>query len=198
MITLGVDIAIRNTGYAVLKNRTPIYTERFVSKAEEFYSPAFLVESRKHFIDLLAKFKPDLVVIEGSALAASNYQFSIGALFGVLSEFLYSMSVPTMVIPPMTWKFVITGKGNSDKRRIKEVITSNFGSSLRKKISQDELDAIGLAYTGVLAINYKFNGFKDGMTSKYRKVFVGDKGILTSSFRSWFLDTLGREIVSDE
>lgn len=199
MRTLGIDMAIRNTGYAVLDNRKTIHTERFVSTSSEFYSPAYLVEHLIKFKQMLRDYKPDLVVIEGPALAASGYQFAIGALYGILTEYTYEHKIATFSMPPATWKFIITGKGNATKQQIRTSINYNFHIDEQfGRISQDEYDAIGMAFVGYLAMHYYMNGVSAFLTSKQKHVFIGENGLLKSQKRSWFIRNLRKRLLKEE
>lgn len=186
---LSIDIAIRNTGYSVLDNSSVIHTERFVTKAENFYHPEYLEEHIMKLTDMLQVYKPDAVAVEGSALQAQNWQFAIGALFGVVSHKLYKEGFPTLVVPPMKWKKFICDKGNASKAEIKSAILNKF--QLKANLSQDEYDATGIGYFAMVAL-LAFVKKDLSLKKPIRDLFLHpESGILNSSKLSFNLENLG-------
>lgn len=187
-------MAVRNEGIALISYDTAdsvevLYTERFVSTADNFYSPDFLREHRAYFTDLLNKLgldnKKDIIVIEGPSMASNNFQFSIGAAFGFYSLYLGDKGYEFYILPPTKWQKIIVDNGRATKSQIKSCVLHIFPQLVGKKLSQDELDALGMAYTmaisfdvlrGLSPILPQFNA---GLTKDQRKCILDqEKGIL--------------------
>lgn len=191
MVTLGIDIALRNQGVCVLNDNKVVYHERFNPTAGDFYHPEFLVEHEKFLNICLATFNPDIVALEGGSLASKNWQMSIGELFGLYSLTLYKSQIPTVILPPMKWKKIFTGRGDATKARIREVATHNFTYSPKKgrRVSQDEYDATGIAFVGYLSARlYKGETLK--LQKEILKLFKGESGILEDKYLNYNMSNL--------
>lgn len=107
----------------------------------------------KLFQELLDCHRPDLVAIEGPALMGYR-MFSIGMLHGFLLSECIRRKISFIHIPISTWKYVLTGKGNSQPNFYRQCVCQSFNKS-KTDISLDEAAAIGLGYISLRFFLYQ-------------------------------------------
>jgi len=144
---LGLDTSTK-TGFAVLaldydgtidKAASGVIT----SKLKGFDRWA---DMASQMMSLLDKYCPDMVVIEGYGFANKHTLVTLVEVGTVLRYFLWQCDVPYVEIPPTSLKKFVTGKGNCKKELIIKEIYKRWRHDIS---SNDEADAIGLAYFGM-------------------------------------------------
>lgn len=115
-------------------------------------------------IDLLNKFRPELVVIEGYGLnfAHKSSVVPLVELGGLLRYFLRQYEYPYLCPPPGSHKEFITGKGNATKVKIIEVVKKRWDLTAA---TDDEADAFGLAFIGLAYL-----GGISGLSQREREI----------------------------
>ena len=91
--------------------------------------------------DLIKKFNPDLIALEGPSIGSNNLQFAIGALHGVYMLLALNIKMPFIIVPPTKWKFLVIGTGKASKTDIKNKIKEIYPLS---KVKQDVFDALAI------------------------------------------------------
>lgn len=155
MISVGLDLSLTGTGYAILKTGLcpsvglikskptgdkPLHeTQRIVKIAEDVMEE----------IDRLTPYeKPDLVVIEGLAFMARNTHslVQLAGLNYLIRALLNQFEWPFIIVAPTTLKKFITGKGNSDKNIVMMNIYRDYSQEF---IDDNVADAFALAAFGM-------------------------------------------------
>lgn len=142
MIILGIDPSTK-MGLIVLDNKKgvikTIYQGVYSSKHKEMQR---LGDIGGCILDMLKKFKPDLIGLEGYSFG-SKYNHEITYSVGtVIRYFLWQSEYDYKVIPPSSLKRFVTGKGNCKKDLMLLGVYKNWGYDT----TDDNLsDAYGLA-----------------------------------------------------
>ncbi len=149
MIIIGIDTAIRKTGYGVLDISTPS-TVKVLDCGVIVNSPKLphsecLRRLSGGIQQLVEAFHPDVAAIE-SAFACKNIKTTMilslarGAVIARLAE----MGVPAYEYSPKTAKRAATGNGEAAKEQVAAVIAA-LGKLDVKNIPDDSTDALALA-----------------------------------------------------
>lgn len=148
MIVLGVDTAIRCTGYGIVSfidGRISILDCGFIKNKANTSHSECLRRLGGGIRELVKNFKPDAAAIE-SAFYSKNVKTSMilsyarGAVMLVLAE----NAVPTYAYAPRKAKMAIGGSGSSSKETVAMILSSMFSIDL-KKIPLDATDALAIA-----------------------------------------------------
>jgi Holliday junction resolvasome RuvABC endonuclease subunit len=147
---LGLDLSLTSTGYCLIDTdlvAEPWVGQQFVTAAIWHGAVGFpqLREAER-----LAKFDEwitttlrrrgdasgehyvriwpiDEVAIEGYSFGSISHHHSIGELGGVIKTRIFQHGVPMTVIPPATWRKVLTGKGNTAKQDVPLELFKRYG-----------------------------------------------------------------------
>jgi crossover junction endodeoxyribonuclease RuvC len=97
-------------------------------------------------MSLMDTHNPDLVVIEGYGFANKNTLVTLVEVGTVLRYFLWQADIEYTEVAPTSLKKFVSGKGNVKKEMILKEVFKRWGYDVN---SNDEADAIGLAYMGL-------------------------------------------------
>jgi crossover junction endodeoxyribonuclease RuvC len=97
------------------------------------------------FHNTVTEWSPDIVVIEGYAYGNTHSLVTLVEVGTLLRKTLYDLKISWYDAPPTLLKKFTTGKGNSNKKAIAEVVLSRWGFSSK---SDDVVDAYALARLG--------------------------------------------------
>ena len=148
MILIGIDTALRSTGYGVI---------RVEGKGFEAIDCGVITNSKKDSHseclrrvaggtrEIVNKFKPEVAAIEGgffyrNAKTAMVLGMARGAVVSVLAEF----SLPIYEYAPRRVKQAVTGTGAAEKSRIADVVAKMLNLNL-SLIPDDATDALAIA-----------------------------------------------------
>jgi len=190
-VILSIDPGCRNTGYSVTQEEKIIHLEAFVTKSTDFYTPYYLREHYEKIDELLTKFNPDLVALEGPSIASSNYQFAIGGLHGLYTLTLYNLEIPCIIAPPAKWKKFVVGKGNATKQEISRAVKEKL--SIESKLKQDVVDAIAINIFAIRALQLMQD--KSSASKLEEELFLLGKGVIGSSTLNFNLKKLWQKHV---
>ena len=150
MIIIGIDTAIRKTGYGVIDMRTggsiQILDCGLIRNAPSLPHSECLRRLAGGIRELVASFKPEAAAIE-SAFVSRNVKTAMilslarGAVITALAE----CSVPAFEYSPKSAKRAATGLGEADKSQV-AAIMANLGGLDISQIPDDATDALALAY----------------------------------------------------
>lgn len=151
MVIMGLDVSLTNTGVAILYNgRVRTFS---IGKGTEVSSLERLAYYRKEVLELLERYQPDVVMIEGYSFASKfSRPHSIGELGGVLRLALFdwanqrALSPYAFLVPPTTLKKAIRGIGKGTKKDVKADMLELTGLTFP---DDDQCDATGLALCGL-------------------------------------------------
>lgn len=142
MRVLGIDPSTK-MGLIVLDNKKgviqTVYQGVFVSKNKDMQR---LGDIGGCILDMLKKYKPDLIGLEGYSFGSKFNHEIMYSLGTVIRYFLWQSEYDYNVIPPTTLKKFVTGKGNSKKDLMLLGVYKNWGYDT----TNDNLsDAYGIA-----------------------------------------------------
>lgn len=151
---VGIDPSLTSTGLAVMINGKRMEATHFPTKGRK---SATLDERRYRLLSIaddvatyLARFDPDLVVIENPA-----YSRTMGAahdrsgLWWLLVERVAALDVRVAAIAPNTRAKYLTGNGRATKEAVLAEVNARWGENLGRVIHvDDEADALILAAIG--------------------------------------------------
>lgn len=150
MFITGIDLSLTGTGVVVLKN-DGIMDFLIKSKPTEKKRPIDEIERivliKNQIIDILKKYPPELVVIEGLAFGVRNAT-SLVQLAGLnyfIREYLWQNNIKFIIIPPTSLKKFITGHGLAKKDEMMMVVHEKYGVSF---LDDNTNDAFCLAVAG--------------------------------------------------
>jgi len=144
MRLLALDQASRVSGWAFFEDDKLVDYGKIELKEDEV-GPR-LVTLKKEIIDLIDKYKVDMVAFEDiqmqSSIGSNVVTFKVLAeVYGVIHEFLEEMRINYIVVPSVKWKSTlgIKGKKRPDQKRNAQLYVEEKYSI---KATQDECDAI--------------------------------------------------------
>ena len=155
MIFLGIDPALRTTGFAVLekKGNNITYIKSGIICTAKLDMPFALAKIMKELDEICNIYKPQIASIE-KIFVNINPQSSIklsharGAIIGVLAQ----NSIAILEYSANFIKKAITGAGKADKEQMKQMINMLMPGHYFNQY--DEIDAIAIAYTSILHQNF--------------------------------------------
>ena len=146
--TVGLDQATHITGYSIFDDGELIYAGTFEAAAEDEISRD--IEIRNWLIQLIQKWKPDIIAIEGIQLQQFNnkmigvttYQ-TLARLQGILMAACCEQKVEYTIVPPATWRAhcQVKGRTRADKKRSMQMKIKEWFDIT---VSDDVADAIGI------------------------------------------------------
>lgn len=164
MITLGLDLSLVKTGFAVLKDGKLINSGLIKSKPSgdtplhELVRLMGIVGKIEEVIDKtgLGYGNPDLVIVENLAFMARNSTAltQLAGLSYLVREMLFGKSIFFAMVAPTTLKKFVTGKGNADKNLVMMEIYKQYGHSA---LDDNEADAYALAALGAAVLGKPIN-----------------------------------------
>jgi Holliday junction resolvasome RuvABC endonuclease subunit len=139
MKILAIDQSYTSCGIVVLNDGQIQYVERFVTdKTRDIFERAW--ELTEHLRAIALNCKPDVIALEGLAFAKNgNATRDLASLQSAIVTVLrFIDKYDTMIISPNTVKKVATGKGNSSKEEMVEMLPEDV---------RREFDALGVKKT---------------------------------------------------
>jgi crossover junction endodeoxyribonuclease RuvC len=154
-IILGVDTALRSTGYGLIR----VTGKKFeaidcgvIKNSPKLAHSECLRRLGGGIREIAEKFKPDLAAIEGTfymknAKTAMILGMARGAVISVLAEF----EITAYEYAPRKAKQVITGHGNADKETVARLMGKMLSLDIRDT-PDDATDALSLAVCHALTM----------------------------------------------
>lgn len=96
-------------------------------------------------LNLLEESNASNLIMEGYAMGARGRVFNLGELGGVIKLAAFMKDIPVLIVPPMTLKKWVTGKGNASKDQMLAAVKSKWYKEVE---SDDVADAVALYYFG--------------------------------------------------
>lgn len=163
MITVGLDLSLTHTGYAVIKDGGEVLASGVIKSKpsgdkpiEETKRILQIVETVMEKIDeTLPDCNPDLVVIEGLAFMAQGTSLvQLAGLNYLTRILLHTFRWPFMIVQPTTLKKFITGSGKGDKDMMMMAVYKNYAF---ESLDNNECDAYALAACGLGVLGNPIN-----------------------------------------
>ncbi len=147
MRVLAIDPAIRNTGYAVLEGdpRKPtVLGYDVISIPQKFIQSAALAAVRTHLVNVIQKYQPDEVAVEGIIYVQSHRTaITMGAARAAALIAAAENGLPVYEYSPKKVKMAVVGNGNADKSQVAFMVRALLG--LSETPPPDAADAIAIA-----------------------------------------------------
>jgi crossover junction endodeoxyribonuclease RuvC len=144
---LGVDTALRRTGYCVVEsNAGRLRAVEYGAVASPASAPttACLKLLGKTISDLLCRAKPDAVAIEGIFFSRNvKTTVTLGEARGVVLFACAMAGLPVYEYPPRRVKQAVVGFGAAEKQQVARMVASMLG--LPRPPQADAADAIAIA-----------------------------------------------------
>lgn len=147
MRVLSIDPAVRNTGYAVLEGdpRKPaVLGYDVISIPKKLAQSAALAAVRTHISNLIAKFQPDEVAVEGIIYVQSHQTaITMGAARAAALIAAADHGLAVYEYPPKKVKSAVVGNGSADKSQVAFMVRALLG--LSETPPPDAADALAIA-----------------------------------------------------
>lgn len=147
MRVLSIDPAVRNTGYAVLEGdpRKPaVLGYDVISIPKNIPQSAALAAVRTHLANLIVKFQPDEVAVEGIIYVQSHQTaITMGAARAAALIAAADAGLRVYEYAPRKVKSAVVGNGNADKSQVAFMVRALLG--LAETPPADAADALAIA-----------------------------------------------------
>lgn len=147
MRVLSIDPAVRNTGYAVLEGdpRKPaVLGYDVISIPKKLSQSAALAAVRTHISNLISKFQPDEVAVEGIIYVQSHQTaITMGAARAAALIAAADHGLSVYEYPPKKVKSAVVGNGSADKSQVAFMVRALLG--LSETPPPDAADALAIA-----------------------------------------------------
>jgi crossover junction endodeoxyribonuclease RuvC len=147
MRVLAIDPAIRNTGYAVLEGdpRKPtVLGYDVISIPKKHIQSTALAAVRMHLANLILKYQPDEVAVEGIIYVQSHRTaITMGAARAAALIAAADHGLPVYEYSPKKVKMAVVGNGNADKSQVAFMVRALLG--LSETPPPDAADALAIA-----------------------------------------------------
>lgn len=150
MITLGIDPALNQTGYAVLSKKSNgtifLETSGFIKNKHTEEFPKKLLNLFNQIDQICTLYKPQQCGIEETFVNINPASsLKLGAARGALITAVAKNEIPIFEYSPNAIKKTVTGAGKADKTQV-EFMIQRLVSGVPKNLSADEYDAIAIAF----------------------------------------------------
>ena len=146
MYVMGIDQSKRHTGVCVLTEAGCVEVFKLIEPPQSLKPNQHLIFIRDNLSELLARYAPSIVVMEGYSFNSINKKFDLGEVGAVVKMCVHDSGANLHVCAPTLLKKFITGRGDANKELIRIHTLSLYGID----IADDNLaDAHGLAQLGL-------------------------------------------------
>lgn len=162
MLVIGIDPGTATTGFGLIehsKKGVNVVDWGLIETPKDGSPESRLVLIHEKLIDILAKFKPDLLAIERVFFAANaKTAISVGQAIGVMMLASAKMKVPIKEYAPGSIKKMVAGSGRADKKLMQQSVRKVLGARVRsaahKKTHFDNAaDALAVALCHLMKEN---------------------------------------------
>lgn len=153
MRVIGIDPAIRNTGYAVLDGdhrHAAALEYGTLSLPQKLPQSACLRAIHEHVRALIEKWRPDELAIEGIIYVQSHRTaITMGSARAATVLAAALNDLPVMEYPPTCVKLATVGRGGAGKQQVAFMMRAMLG--LTETPAPDAADALAIAFTHLAA-----------------------------------------------
>ena len=150
MRVLSIDPAVRNTGYAVLEGdpRKPtVLAFDVISIPKTIAQSAALSAIRTHLVNIIRKFQPDEIAVEGIIYVQSHQTaISMGAARAAAIIAAADHGLRVFEYSPKKVKMAVVGNGNADKKQVAFMVRALLGLDETPPADAADALAIGMAH----------------------------------------------------
>ena len=149
MILLGIDPAIRTTGYGVIEagagGRFSVIDCGVIANSPKLPHSECVRRLHMGICELVTSFKPDCAVLEEPFVGRNaGTAIILGMARGAILAALSINSVPAFAYAPTVAKRAAVGRGSATKEQIAVMISAELGIEI-EQIPLDSTDALALA-----------------------------------------------------
>ena len=149
MILLGIDPAIRTTGYGVIEagagGRFSVIDCGVIANSPKLPHSECVRRLHMGICELVTSFKPDCAVLEEPFVGKNaGTAIILGMARGAILAALSINSVPAFAYAPTVAKRAAVGRGGATKEQIAVMISAELGIEI-ERIPLDSTDALALA-----------------------------------------------------
>jgi crossover junction endodeoxyribonuclease RuvC len=149
MKILGIDPSLRSTGYGIITaagNTCAAITYGEIKNPAALLPSRCLVNISDTVADLIAKYQPDVMAIEGLVYVQNTkIAFTLGQVRGVIIAAAARQGLAIYEYAPRKVKQSVTGQGAAGKSQVANMIKAQLG--LPEAPPADAADALALALT---------------------------------------------------
>lgn len=150
MRVLSIDPAVRNTGYAVLEGdpRKPVVLAfDVISIPKTIPQSAALSAIRTHLVNVIQKFQPDEIAVEGIIYVQSHQTaISMGAARAAALIAAADHGLKVYEYSPKKVKMAVVGNGSADKGQVAFMVRAILGLAETPPPDSADALAIGMAH----------------------------------------------------
>jgi crossover junction endodeoxyribonuclease RuvC len=150
MRVLSIDPAVRNTGYAILEGdpRKPaVLAFDVISIPKSIVQSAALSAIKTHLVNIIQKFQPDEVAVEGIIYVQSHQTaISMGAARAAALIAAADHGLKIYEYSPKKVKMAVVGNGNADKSQVAFMVRAILGLAVTPPADAADALAIGMAH----------------------------------------------------
>lgn len=150
MRVLSIDPAVRNTGFAILEGeiRKPAVLDfGVITIPAKIPQSAALAAVRTHLANLIKKYQPDEVAVEGIIYVQSHQTaISMGAARAASLIAAADHGLAVYEYPPKKVKSAVVGNGSADKTQVAFMVRALLGLSESPPPDAADALAIGIAH----------------------------------------------------
>ena len=150
MRVLSIDPAVRNTGYAVLEGdprRPTVLGFDVISIPKSLPQSAALAAIRTHLVNVIQKFQPDEVAVEGIIYVQSHQTaISMGAARAAALIAAADHGLRVFEYSPKKVKMAVVGNGNASKPQVAFMVRALLGLAETPPPDAADALAIGMAH----------------------------------------------------
>ncbi len=150
MRILSIDPAVRNTGYAVLEGsaqKPQVLTYDVITIPQKIPQSAALAAVKTHLTNVIAKFQPDEVAVEGIIYVQSHRTaIAMGAARAAALIAAAEHGLPVYEYSPKKVKNAVVGKGTASKDQVAFMIRALLGLAETPPSDAADALAIGMAH----------------------------------------------------
>jgi len=150
MRVLSIDPAVRNTGYAVLEGdsrRPTVLAFDVISIPQKIPQSAALSAIRTHLVNVITKYQPDEVAVEGIIYVQSHQTaISMGAARAATLIAAADHGLQIYEYSPKKVKLSVVGKGTANKEQVAFMVRALLGLAETPPPDAADALAIGMAH----------------------------------------------------
>ena len=150
MRVLSIDPAVRNTGYAVIEGdpaKPRVLAFDVISIPQKIPQSAALSAIKTHLANVISKFQPDEVAVEGIIYVQSHRTaISMGAARAAAMIAAADHGLPIYEYSPKKIKSAVVGKGTADKSQVAFMVRALLGLAETPPPDAADALAIGMAH----------------------------------------------------
>lgn len=162
MIIFGIDPGTATTGYGIIKNQKLNIKNQIslveygcIVTSKDDPMPLRLYSIQKELKGLLKRSKPDCVIVEQLFFGInSRTAMTVGQARGVVLSTVASYRIPVFEYQGLHVKYVLTGDGRADKKKIQKSVMGYLGKRKLAKPANgyldDAADALAVAICHVI------------------------------------------------